>query len=49
VAAYDFGRHAGRLYFAMEWLEGEDAENFVRKRGKLDERAAWGLIRQAAA
>lgn len=30
-------------------MEGEDAENFVRKRGKLDERAAWGLIRQAAA
>lgn len=49
VAAYDFGRHAGRLYFAMEWLEGEDAERLIQRRGSLDEATAWGLARQAAA
>jgi serine/threonine protein kinase len=49
VAAYDFGQHAGRLFFAMEWLDGEDAESYIRKRGKLDEITAWSLVRQAAA
>ena len=49
VAAYDFGRHAGRLYFAMEYVEGEDAEHYASREHPLGERVAWGLIRQAAA
>ncbi|MBC8116431.1 MAG: serine/threonine protein kinase [Candidatus Saccharimonas sp.] len=49
VAAYDFGRHVGRLYFAMEFVEGEDAEHYARREHPLSERVTWGLIRQAAA
>lgn len=49
VAAYDFGRHAGRLYFAMEYVEGEDAEHFARREYPLRERVVWSLVRQAAA
>jgi len=48
VAAYDFGRHAGRLYFAMEYVEGEDAEHYASREHPLNERVTWGLIRQAA-
>ena len=48
VAAYDFGRHAGRLYFAMEYVEGEDAEHYASREHPLSERVTWGLIRQAA-
>ena len=48
VAAYDFGRHAGRLYFAMEYVEGEDAEHYASRQHPLSERVVWGLIRQAA-
>ena len=49
VAAYDFGRHAGRLYFAMEYVEGEDADHYAKREHPLSERVTWGLIRQAAA
>ena len=49
VAAYDFGRHAGRVYLAMEWLAGEDVERLLRRLGALSEATAWGLARQAAA
>lgn len=49
IAAYDFGRHSGRLFFAMELVEGEDVEKLVGRCQILDEALAWGLIRQAAA
>src|SRR5262249_10994866 len=49
VAAYDFGRHEGRVYFAMELVLGEDVQKLVRRQGSLDEWTAWGLGRQAAA
>ncbi|MFN0016844.1 MAG: serine/threonine-protein kinase [Pirellulaceae bacterium] len=49
IAAYDFGRHEGRLFFAMELVEGEDVEKLAKRVGPLDEVLAWGLIRQAAA
>ena len=48
VAAYDFGRHVGRLYFAMEYVEGEDADHYATREHPLSERVTWGLIRQAA-
>ena len=49
VAAYDFGRHQGRLYFVMELIEGIDVEKTIEQEGPLDERVAWKLVRQAAA
>ncbi len=48
IAAYDFGRHDGRLYFAMEYVEGEDADHYATREHPLGERVTWGLIRQAA-
>lgn len=49
VTAYDFGRHENRLFLAMEFLDGKDAEQYVAERGPLPESVAWLLIRQAAA
>ena len=49
IAAYDFGHHAGRMYFAMELVEGEDVLRRIARRGPLDEWTAWGIVRQAAA
>lgn len=49
ITAYDFGRHAGRLYFAMEYVEGEDADRYVQRLHPLTEPQVWTLIRQAAA
>jgi serine/threonine protein kinase len=48
VTAYDFGRHAGRLYLVMELLEGQTLETLINRKGRLSEQLAWGLIRQAA-
>ena len=48
IAAYDFGRHEGRLYFAMELIEGRDLEQLIRSHNQLDEAAAWGIARQIA-
>lgn len=49
VTAYDFGRHENRLFLAMEFLDGHDAEQYAAERGPLPESVAWLLIRQAAA
>jgi len=49
VAAYDFGKHRGRLFFAMELVVGEDCDRFVRRNGPLVPMLVWGIIRQAAA
>jgi len=48
VTAFDFGRTEGRLYLAMEFLDGQDADQYVTRRGPLPEPIVWGLIRQAA-
>jgi serine/threonine protein kinase len=49
VAAYDFGRHEGRLYLAMELLEGDTLEAFVAREGPQSETVTWNLVRQVAA
>lgn len=49
IAAYDFGRHEGRVFLAMEFVAGEDAETFIERQGQLDEQTACSITRQAAA
>ncbi len=49
VAAYDFGRHEGRLFLAMELVDGEDVDALLKDEGRFDEPTAWGLARQTAA
>ena len=54
IAAIDFGQHDGRLFFAMELVEGEDLDSRINRNrqpewgGGIDEGFAWGLARQAA-
>jgi len=49
VGGYDFGRHDGRVFFAMELVNGEELADLVKRQGPLDERLAWGIARQTAA
>lgn len=49
VTAYDFGRQEGRVYLALELVEGDDLETYLQTNGRLPEALAWGLVRQAAA
>jgi serine/threonine protein kinase len=49
IAAHDFGRHSGRLYLAMELVEGTDLDQRLKSGGALDEHTAWNLARQTAA
>jgi eukaryotic-like serine/threonine-protein kinase len=37
VAAFDLGRHQGRLYFVMELIEGVDVEKTIDQEGPLAE------------
>src|SRR5689334_15309944 len=48
VQVYDYGFHGGRMFIAMELLEGEDLWQRLKRAGKLDERAAWAVARQTA-
>ena len=48
VGGYDFGRNDGRVFFAMELVEGEELADKVKRDGVLDERLAWGIARQTA-
>ena len=47
VAAYDFGRHDGRLFLAMELAEGVDLRTAMSRR-QFSEAEVWSVIRQAA-
>lgn len=49
VAVHDSGHHDGRVYFAMELLDGEDLSRRIEAAGRLDERTAWWVARQTAA
>ncbi len=49
VTAYDFGRHHGRLYLAMEFVDGENAADWLARHVEVSEATAWGIIRQTAA
>ncbi len=49
VSAFDFGKQGSKIFLALEFVEGEDAERFIQRRGPLPEAFAWQLVRQAAA
>ena len=48
VSVFDRGHTADCVYLAMELLIGEDLSQHIRRRGRLDERTTWALVRQAA-
>ncbi len=48
VAAHDFGRHAGRLYFVMGLVEGPNLQVVIARRNQLDELSALRLAQQVA-
>ncbi len=43
---YDFGTHAGTLYFTMEYIDGEDLWTIIHREGRLPEARAVPLLRQ---
>ncbi len=49
VAAYDYGKHKGRLYLAMELVPGVDLGHYLMRNGALSERLTWQIARQIAA
>ncbi|HNC96600.1 MAG TPA: serine/threonine-protein kinase, partial [Myxococcota bacterium] len=49
VTIYDVGEDAGRVYIAMEWVEGQTLAEAIRKRGKLPVKEALELFRQIGA
>lgn len=48
VTAYDAGLSRGRLYLAMEYIEGIDLQRLVEKTGPLSVDLACALVRQTA-
>ena len=55
ISAIDFGQHDGRLFFVMEFVDGEDLEGLIDRQPQSDrggshsESFAWSLARQVAA
>jgi serine/threonine-protein kinase len=47
VRFLELGEHAGRLYFVMEYVPGEDAKELLKKHGPLPVQPAVRLICQA--
>lgn len=48
VEIYDSDYEHGRLYFAMEYIEGQNLKRYVRQEGLMSPERALGLILQAA-
>jgi serine/threonine protein kinase len=46
--AYDAGEVDGRLFLAMEFVEGPNLDQLVRKQGPLPLNLAWPMLQQAA-
>ncbi|NUN53106.1 MAG: serine/threonine protein kinase [Planctomycetaceae bacterium] len=49
VAAYDYGESNGRVYLAMEFVEGRNLAEQIREEGPLSEDRALAVVRDAAA
>lgn len=48
VSAIDFGRHDGRVYLVMEFVNGLDLQTCLKRNLLFSERRVWKLVRQAA-
>ena len=48
VSAIDFGLHNERLFLAMEYVLGIDADRYIERKGKLSEELCWNIVRQVA-
>jgi serine/threonine-protein kinase len=48
VTLYDFGEEQGTYFIALEFIDGVDLHDYIRKKGKLDPEAACEITRQAA-
>ncbi len=46
IQIFDFDESDNTVYLAMEYVEGDNLKQFLRKRGKLDPRLATDLISQ---
>ncbi len=49
ITAYDYGVSQGRIFLAMEMIDGESLLEYVNEKGPLEERLALKLVRQVAA
>jgi serine/threonine-protein kinase len=49
VEALDFGKHAERWYFAMEYIAGRSAQHEITENGHFSEAVTWAIVRQSAA
>lgn len=51
VNVFDFDEHDGRFFLVMEWLEGESANELLRRTAgeRLDQAFAWQIIEGTAA
>lgn len=49
VTAYDSAVRDGRMYIAMELVEGEDLSTYLKRLGPVPPCLAWGIARQVAA
>lgn len=49
VTAYDYGKHQGRLFLAMELVRGMDLGEYIQRQQRLAEGVAWQITRQIAA
>lgn len=48
ITAYDFGSHAGRMFLAMELVDGKDLNTYLES-GPINETQVWQIARQVAA
>jgi predicted Ser/Thr protein kinase len=49
VAAYDYGESKGRVFLAMEFVEGSNCAEWIRDHGPMDESRALAVVRDVAA
>jgi len=48
VQLYDFGEANGRIFLALEFVEGEDVTNYMEREGRVSEKLALNIVRDVA-